>query len=347
MCSFWLADALAHIGEVEQAQRRFERLLSFGSPLGLMAEEVDVTSGDLLGNYPQAFTHLALIGAAVNIERARHRRLGHPGARAYPRLTGRPVRGCPGGGRDGAGGKRGAHFTVLSPDDRRGIVPREFADRRRCHGDRCSIRAMGPRGRRGSPGGDGPGQVLHLGPERRRVHPGARERLRAPGPRHGHLDVPRGTAVRGLEAVDGAHYAQPGDVRGRELAIERMVAEAVQLTPTASSAWTSAGSATKVPAEVLEFLAVGTAVRFEKAPGSFRAPAGKPFSSGLSGRDFFKLLRYGWAPPRWSWAAASTTWRTNPSVRRSAGRPERRDPPVHAGGLLRPRAGHGADAGRG
>jgi GH15 family glucan-1,4-alpha-glucosidase len=76
ICSFWLADALAHIGEAEQAQRRFERLLSFASPLGLMAEEVDVTSGDLLGNYPQAFTHLALIGAAVNLERARHRRLG-------------------------------------------------------------------------------------------------------------------------------------------------------------------------------------------------------------------------------------------------------------------------------
>ena len=75
MCSFWLADALAHIVEVEQAQRRFERLLSFASPLGLMAEEVDVVSGDLLGNYPQAFTHLALIGAAVNLERARHRRL--------------------------------------------------------------------------------------------------------------------------------------------------------------------------------------------------------------------------------------------------------------------------------
>jgi len=81
MCSFWLADAHAHIGEVEQAQRRFERLLAFGSPLGLMAEEVDATTGDLLGNYPQAFTHLALIGAAVNIERARHRRLGVSGLR--------------------------------------------------------------------------------------------------------------------------------------------------------------------------------------------------------------------------------------------------------------------------
>jgi GH15 family glucan-1,4-alpha-glucosidase len=79
MCSFWLADALAHIGEVERAQRRFERLLALGSPLGLMAEEADGATGELLGNYPQAFTHLALIGAAVNIERARHRRLGTHG----------------------------------------------------------------------------------------------------------------------------------------------------------------------------------------------------------------------------------------------------------------------------
>jgi GH15 family glucan-1,4-alpha-glucosidase len=80
MCSFWLVDALAHIGEVEAAQRRFERLLPFASPLGLMAEEADLSTGELLGNYPQAFTHLALIGAAVNIERAWHRRLGVPGS---------------------------------------------------------------------------------------------------------------------------------------------------------------------------------------------------------------------------------------------------------------------------
>ena len=84
MCSFWLVDALAHVGEVEEAQRRFERLLSFTSPLGLMAEEADTGSGELLGNYPQAFTHLALIGAAVNIERARHRRLGVPGLHDGP-----------------------------------------------------------------------------------------------------------------------------------------------------------------------------------------------------------------------------------------------------------------------
>jgi len=82
MTSFWMADALAHVGELEQAQRLFERLLNFSSPLGLFSEEVDPKTGALLGNYPQAFTHLALVGAAVNIERARHRKIGVRGLRA-------------------------------------------------------------------------------------------------------------------------------------------------------------------------------------------------------------------------------------------------------------------------
>ena len=76
MCSFWLVDALAHAGRVEDAQRYFEHMLSFGSSLGLFSEEADPRTGELLGNYPQAFTHLALVGAAVNIERARHRHIG-------------------------------------------------------------------------------------------------------------------------------------------------------------------------------------------------------------------------------------------------------------------------------
>ena len=79
MCSFWLVDALAHAGRLEEAQRYFEHVLSFGSSLGLFSEEADTKTGDLLGNYPQAFTHLALIGAAVNIERARTRRIGVKG----------------------------------------------------------------------------------------------------------------------------------------------------------------------------------------------------------------------------------------------------------------------------
>ena len=81
LSSFWLVDALAHCGELEEAERRFERLLHFSSPLGLFSEEVDVRSGQLLGNFPQAFTHLALVGAAVNMERARQRTLGVKGLR--------------------------------------------------------------------------------------------------------------------------------------------------------------------------------------------------------------------------------------------------------------------------
>ncbi|MGH2858221.1 MAG: glycoside hydrolase family 15 protein [Solirubrobacteraceae bacterium] len=76
MCAFWLADGLAHAGELEEAQSRFESLLSYSSPLGLMAEEIDPDSGELLGNYPQAFSHLALISAALNIERLRNDDLG-------------------------------------------------------------------------------------------------------------------------------------------------------------------------------------------------------------------------------------------------------------------------------
>jgi GH15 family glucan-1,4-alpha-glucosidase len=81
LCSFWLVDAYAHLGRLEEAQRLFERLLTFGSSCGLHSEEADGRTGELLGNYPQAFTHLALVGAAVNIERLRHRQLGTQGLR--------------------------------------------------------------------------------------------------------------------------------------------------------------------------------------------------------------------------------------------------------------------------
>ncbi len=64
ICSFWLVSALAMIGEVERARALFEKLLSFAGPLLLYAEEIDTTTGKHLGNFPQAFTHLALIDAA-------------------------------------------------------------------------------------------------------------------------------------------------------------------------------------------------------------------------------------------------------------------------------------------
>jgi GH15 family glucan-1,4-alpha-glucosidase len=67
ICSFWLVTALAMVGEVERARALFEKLLSFASPLLLYAEEIDVTTGGHLGNFPQAFTHLALIDAAQTL----------------------------------------------------------------------------------------------------------------------------------------------------------------------------------------------------------------------------------------------------------------------------------------
>ncbi|WP_459384722.1 glycoside hydrolase family 15 protein [Arthrobacter humicola] len=69
-CSFWLVSALVEIGEVVRAKALCERLLSLASPLGLYAEELDPVSGRHLGNFPQAFTHLALINALVHLIRA-------------------------------------------------------------------------------------------------------------------------------------------------------------------------------------------------------------------------------------------------------------------------------------
>ena len=67
ICSFWLVSALVEIGELDRAHQLCEQLLSFASPLGLYAEEIDPHSGRHLGNFPQAFTHLALINAVMHV----------------------------------------------------------------------------------------------------------------------------------------------------------------------------------------------------------------------------------------------------------------------------------------
>jgi GH15 family glucan-1,4-alpha-glucosidase len=67
ICSFWLVSALSIIGEEQRAQDLMERLLRIASPLGLFAEEFDVDTGRHLGNFPQAFSHLALIEAAARM----------------------------------------------------------------------------------------------------------------------------------------------------------------------------------------------------------------------------------------------------------------------------------------
>jgi len=70
ICSFWLVSALAEIGELARARALCEKLLSHASPLALYAEQIDALTGRHLGNFPQAFTHLALINAVMHIIRA-------------------------------------------------------------------------------------------------------------------------------------------------------------------------------------------------------------------------------------------------------------------------------------
>ncbi len=88
ICSFWLVSALVEIGERERARLLCEKLLSFASPLGLYAEEIDARSGRHLGNFPQAFTHLALINAVAHVIQAEEEA---PDAPIAP-----PVAGAPG-----------------------------------------------------------------------------------------------------------------------------------------------------------------------------------------------------------------------------------------------------------
>jgi GH15 family glucan-1,4-alpha-glucosidase len=74
MCTFWLVEALTRAGRIDrtkldEARLLFERMLGYANHLGLYGEEIG-SSGEALGNFPQALTHLALISAAFNLDRA-------------------------------------------------------------------------------------------------------------------------------------------------------------------------------------------------------------------------------------------------------------------------------------
>jgi GH15 family glucan-1,4-alpha-glucosidase len=70
MCSLWLAGSLVAAGRVQEAQDIFEKVIGFSGPLGLYSEMLDPSTGEFLGNYPQAFTHIGLIHTARNLDRA-------------------------------------------------------------------------------------------------------------------------------------------------------------------------------------------------------------------------------------------------------------------------------------
>jgi GH15 family glucan-1,4-alpha-glucosidase len=89
ICSFWLVSALCEIGDIDVATQLLEKLLSYASPLLLYAEEIDPGTGRHLGNFPQAFTHLALINAVMHVIRAEEQlAAGGSNQRAASRASG-------------------------------------------------------------------------------------------------------------------------------------------------------------------------------------------------------------------------------------------------------------------
>jgi alpha,alpha-trehalase len=82
LCSFWLAEALALAGELDRARETFEAAIAFVNDVGLLAEEVDEATGQLLGNFPQAFSHIGLVNAAWAISEAER-----TGTRVHPEAS--------------------------------------------------------------------------------------------------------------------------------------------------------------------------------------------------------------------------------------------------------------------
>ena len=70
ICSFWLVDNLVLTGEVDRARALFDRLLGYLNDVGVLGEEIEPTTGEQVGNFPQAFSHVGLINSAIQLAKA-------------------------------------------------------------------------------------------------------------------------------------------------------------------------------------------------------------------------------------------------------------------------------------
>ena len=70
ICTFWLADNLIQLGEVDEVRKLFDAAMGCANDLGLLSEEFDTNTGAMLGNFPQAFSHLAMINTAMQLQQA-------------------------------------------------------------------------------------------------------------------------------------------------------------------------------------------------------------------------------------------------------------------------------------
>jgi GH15 family glucan-1,4-alpha-glucosidase len=75
LCSFWLVDCLVHSGAVDEGAALLDKLMGLANDVGLFAEEADASSGEALGNFPQAFTHMALVSSCAHLSAARRGQL--------------------------------------------------------------------------------------------------------------------------------------------------------------------------------------------------------------------------------------------------------------------------------
>jgi GH15 family glucan-1,4-alpha-glucosidase len=87
LCSFWLLDCLTHAGELDEAEALLDHLVRLANDLGLFAEEVDPTTGEQLGNFPQAFTHMALVTSASHLSAAREGRVDFGASHDFAELA--------------------------------------------------------------------------------------------------------------------------------------------------------------------------------------------------------------------------------------------------------------------